>query len=221
MLKVGLTGGIASGKSVVGEMFVSLGAHLIHADQIAHELMQPGRPVFDEVIRRFGPGILNNEGTVSRPKLAELAFGSVNKGLPSRVEELNHIIHPRVIEEQERWMEDIGRIEPSAVAMVEAALIIEAGAAERFDWLIVVTCRPEQRAQRFAERMKVNIETARAEVERRMAAQMSDEEKIKFADYVIDNSGSLDNTRAQVSEVYQKLSAEAARRTEPLRGSQA
>ena len=129
MLKVGLTGGIASGKSVVGEMFVALGAHLIHADQIAHELMQPGRPVYEEVVRRFGLGILNGDGTVSRPRLAELAFGSVDKGIPSRVEELNRIIHPRVIEQQELWMKDIGHHDPGAVAIVEAALIIEAGAA--------------------------------------------------------------------------------------------
>jgi dephospho-CoA kinase len=209
MLKVGLTGGIASGKSVVGEMFVALGAHLIHADQIAHELMQPGRPVYDEVIRRFGPGILNNDGTVSRPRLAELAFGSVDKGIPSRVEELNRIIHPRVIEQQELWMEDIGRHDPGGVAIVEAALIIEAGAAKRFDRLIVVTCEPEQRAQRFGQRMKVDLETAREEVDRRMKAQMPDEEKIEFADYVIDNSGSLDNTRAQVREIYQELTQEA------------
>ena len=213
MLKVGLTGGIASGKSVVGEMFVALGACLVHADQIAHELMQPGKPVYEEVVRRFGPGILNSDRTISRPKLAELAFGSVDKGIPSRVEELNQIIHPNVIEQQDRWMEEIGRSHPGAVAIVEAALIIEAGAATRFDRLIVVTCRPEQRAQRFAARMNLDLPTARMEVERRMAAQMSDEEKSKRADYVIDNSGSLDNTNAQVREVYAKLSAQAGTRT--------
>jgi dephospho-CoA kinase len=98
------------------------------------------------------------------------------------------------------------------VAIVEAALIIEAGAAKRFDRLIVVTCEPEQRAQRFGQRMKVDLETAREEVDRRMKAQMPDEEKIKFADYVIDNSGSLDNTRAQVREIYQKVSDEAVSR---------
>ena len=212
MLKVGLTGGIASGKSVVGEMLVAMGAHLILADQIAHELMQPGEPVYQEVVRRFGAGILNPDGSVSRPRLAELAFGSKEQDLPSRVEELNRIVHPSVIRMQDEWMSQVGRDDPRAVAVVEAALIIEAGAANRFDSLIVVTCRPEQRVQRFAARMKLDQESARMEVERRMAAQMPDEEKIKFADYVIDNSGSFDATRAQVREVYGQLSEETTKK---------
>lgn len=212
MLKVGLTGGIASGKSVVGEMFVALGAHLIHADQIAHQLMQPGEPVYQEVVRRFGAGILNPDGSVNRPRLAELAFGSPDQG-SSRVEELNRIVHPSVIRMQDDWMEQVGRDHPQAVAIVEAALIIEAGAAKRFDSLVVVICRPEQRAQRFAHRMKLDLETARREVERRMAAQMPDEEKIKYADYVIDNSGSLDATQSQVQKVYAQLSEEARKKS--------
>ena len=127
MLKVGLTGGIASGKSVVGEMFASLGAHLIEADRIAHELMQPGEPVYQEVVRRFGSGILSPDGTVNRPKLAEAAFGNPSQSMPSRVKELNQIVHPAVIMKQDHWMEEIGRADPHAIAMVEAALIIEAG----------------------------------------------------------------------------------------------
>src|SRR5579864_5337996 len=126
MLKVGLTGGIASGKSVVGEMFVALGAQLVHADQIAHQLMQPGEPVYQEVVRRFGAGILNADGTVNRPKLAEAAFGSPDENAPSRIEELNRIVHPRVIQMQEQWMEQAGRDRPNAVVIVEAALIVEA-----------------------------------------------------------------------------------------------
>ena len=209
MLKVGLTGGIASGKSVVGEMFVALGAHLIHADQIAHELMQPGEPVYQEVVRRFGTGILNPDGTVSRPKLAEVAFGSLNEPTASRVQELNRIVHPSVIEMQDRWMEQVSRDHPEGVAIVEAALIVEAGAAGRFDRLVVVTCRPEQRVQRFADRLRLDFDTAGMEVSRRMAAQIPDEEKSKLADYVIDNSGSLDATEKQVREVYARLKAEA------------
>ena len=209
MLKVGLTGGIASGKSVVGEMFVALGAHLIHADQIAHELMQPGEPVYQEVVRRFGTGILNPDGTVSRPKLAEVAFGSLNEPTASRVQELNRIVHPSVIEMQDRWMEQVSRDHPEGIAIVEAALIVEAGAAGRFDRLVVVTCRPEQRVQRFADRLRLDLDTASMEVSRRMAAQIPDEEKSKLADYVIDNSGSLDATEKQVREVYARLKAEA------------
>jgi dephospho-CoA kinase len=212
MLKVGLTGGIASGKSVVGEMFVAQGVKLIHADQIAHELIQPGQPVYHKVVRHFGTGILNPDGTVNRPKLAEAAFGSADKNIPSRVEELNRIVHPSVLHIQEQWMEQVGRDDSHAVAMVEAALILEAGADKQFDRLIVVTCRSEQRIRRFAERIKLDLETASREVTRRMAAQMPDDEKIKHADYVIDNSGSLDCTESRVREVYRELKREAEKK---------
>jgi dephospho-CoA kinase len=201
MLKVGLTGGIASGKSVVGEMFVALGAHLIQADDIAHQLMLPGQPVYIEVVRHFGNTILNPDGAVNRAKLAELAF---DKSAP-RIEELNHIVHPAVIRRQDERMEEIGRRQPHAVAIVEAALILEAGAAKHFDHLIVVTCSEEQRIARFAARQKLDLNTARKEVVRRMAAQLPDSEKIKAADYVIDNSGSLDQTQELVQEIWQRL----------------
>jgi len=212
LLKVGLTGGIAAGKSVVGEMFVRLGAHLVQADAIAHELMQPGEAVYAEVVRHFGRGILNPNGTVNRARLAEAAFGSSPQNRSSRVAELNRIVHPAVIRSQEEWMEDVGRRDHSAIAMVEAALIVEAGAAKRFNRLVVVTCRPEQRVQRWARRLKLDEETARLEVTRRMAAQLPDEEKIKAADYVIDNSGSLDETETQAKRIYALLKQEAANR---------
>lgn len=223
MLKVGLTGGIASGKSVVGEMFVALGARLVQADRIAHELMRPGQPVYNEVVRHFGGAILNPDLSVNRAKLAEAAFGSsasssfavdpsVASRIPSRVHELNRIVHPAVIRGQEEWMEQVGSEDPNAVAMVEAALILEAGAAKRFDRLIVVTCSDGQRVARFASRQKLGLEAAGKEVARRMAAQLPEEEKIKAADYVIANSGSLEQTREQVSQVWQQLSAQAASR---------
>jgi dephospho-CoA kinase len=230
MLKVGLTGAIASGKSVVGEMFVALGAHLVQADRIAHSLMQPGEPVYNEVVRHFGRDILNSDGSINRSRLAELAFGtnpvrsnpdganpaSSSPGSaspavykPARVEELNRIVHPAVLRSQEEWMNEIGRHDPHAVAIVEAALILEAGAAKQFDRLIVVKCDEEQRIARFAARQKLDVEAAREEVTRRMAAQLPEAEKIKAADYVIDNSGTLDESQAQVRELWQKLRAEA------------
>ena len=212
MLKVGLTGGIASGKSAVGEMLVALGAHLVQADRIAHQLMQPGQPVYNEVVRHFGRDILNPDGSVNRAKLAETAFGPGSRpagGELSRIEELNRIVHPAVIRSQEGWMEETGRQYPHAVAIVEAALILEAHTADRFDRLIVVTCSDEQKIARFAARQKIDLESARREVTRRMSAQLPDEEKIKAANYIIDNSGSLDRTREQVSEVWKKLRAEA------------
>jgi dephospho-CoA kinase len=208
MLKVGLTGAIASGKSAVGEMFVALGAHLAQADRIAHSLMQPGKPVYDEVVRHFGRDILNPDGSVNRAKLAELAFGA-NRGGKSRIDELNQIVHPAVLRNQEEWMDEVGRHDPRAVAIVEAALILEAGAAQQFDRLIVVKCSEEQRVARFAARQKLDMEAARKEVARRMAAQLPEEEKIKAADFVIDNSGSLDKTREEARLVWGKLRGQA------------
>jgi len=206
MLKVGLTGGIASGKSVVGEMLVALGAHLVQADHIAHSLMNPGEEVYNEVVRHFGCEILNPDGSVNRHKLAELAFGPAGADQPSsRIADLNRIVHPAVIRSQEEWMHAVSLQDPGGIAIVEAALLIEAGAAERFDRLIVVTCTMEQRVERFARRQKVDIETARAEVTRRMTAQLPDEKKVKAADYVVDNSGSLEQTQKQVQQIWNKL----------------
>jgi len=213
MLKVGLTGGIASGKSIVGEMFVARGALLIQADGIAHELMQPGQAVYYEVVAHFGREILNFDGTVNRSKLAEAAFGVKPGAAKPRVGELNRIVHPAVVRRQDEWMEEVGRGDPRAVAIVEAALILEAGAAERFDRIVVVTCTDEQRAARFADRQKIDLEAARKEVARRMAAQLPEAEKVKAADFVIDNSGSLDKTGDQVRQVWEKLRIEAAGRS--------
>jgi dephospho-CoA kinase len=225
VLKVGLTGGIASGKSVVGEIFVKLGAHVLQADAVAHWLMNPGRPVYEEVVRRFGREILNADGTINRPKLAEAAFGAPAEGpaaptsaaraqsggSPSpRVKELNAIVHPAVVAHENEWMQDIFARDPNAIAIVEAALILEAGTADRFDCLIVVTCLPEQRVERLARRLGITPEAARAEVARRMAAQMPDNEKIKAANFVIDNSGALEETERQVREVSERLHAMAA-----------
>lgn len=211
MLKIGLTGGIASGKSVVGEMFAHLGAHVVKADDIAHWLMEPGRPVYDEIVRRFGREILNADGKINRANLAQAAFGDLATGQPSRVLELNAIVHPAVIRHENDWMEEIGQRDPNAIAIVEAALILEAAVADRFDHLVVVTCRPEQRAHRFAQRMGISEEAARNEVARRMAAQIPDDEKIKVADCVIDNSGSLEATERQVKQVFAKWQAEIRR----------
>ena len=214
MLKVGLTGGIAAGKSVVGEMLVALGAHLAQADRIAHSLMQPGEAVYNEVVRHFGREILNPDGSVNRAKLAEVAFGPATapeSERASRIEQLNRIVHPVVIRNQDEWMQAIGTQDPHAVAIVEAALILEAGVGKRFDRLIVVTCSAEQRVARFAARQKIDLEVARKEVVRRMAAQLPDEEKIKAADYVVDNSGSFDQTREQARAVWEKLRAEVGK----------
>jgi len=210
LLRVGLTGGIASGKSAVGKMFLHLGAHLIQSDEVARDLMQPGSAVYAEVVRRFGREILNADGTIHRSRLAEVAFGKPG-GAPPRVKELNEIVHPAVVEHENKWMEEIAQRDPDAIAIVEAALILEAGAADRFDRLIVVTCHPEQRIPRYARRLGISEDAARAEVTRRMAAQVSDEDKIKAADFVIDNSGSLDASERQVQRVFRELRPGAER----------
>lgn len=199
MLRVGLTGAVSCGKSTVAQMFAALGARLIDADQIARDLLRPGEEVYDQVVQRFGREILLPDGTVNRPALAQLAFSG------GRVQELNEIVHPAVIARQERWMREVAAGDPRALIIVEAALILEAGVGKRFDKLIVVTCRPEQRIERFAARQNVDRQAARAEIERRLAAQWPDERKTAAADYVIDNSGSLPQTQQRVAAVFAEL----------------
>lgn len=199
MLKLGLTGGIACGKSTVGAMLAARGAHVLLADEVAHQLMEPGQAVYDAVVRRFGRGILRPDGTIDRAKLAEAAFGS------GRIQELNRLVHPAVLERQEQWMAEIGARDPRAIVVVEAALILEAGARAQFDKLVVVTCHAEQKAARFAERQKLDLSAARKEVERRAAAQWPDEKKAAAAGYVIDNSGSRAETERQVEALFAEL----------------
>jgi dephospho-CoA kinase len=204
MLKVGLSGGIACGKTVVARMFAECGVHVTFADQIAHELMRPGQPVYDEVVRHFGRGILALDGAIDRPKLAAAAFAEDNAG-HSRVEELNRIVHPAVIRRQDEWLEEIRSADPGGIGLIEAALMFESGSYRRYDRIVVVTCRPEQKAERFAGRTGMDLEAARAEIERRSAAQWPDERKVKAADFVIDNSGSLAGTEQQVHVTFQQL----------------
>jgi dephospho-CoA kinase len=198
MLRVGLTGGVACGKSTVGAMLTERGAHYLQADTLAHQLYVPGQPTYEAVVEHFGRDILNPDGTINRARLANVAF-------PNRIAELNAIVHPAVIEAQNRWMAEVEREAPDGVAVVEAALIIEAGAAKDFDRLIVVTCNFEQKVARYAQRAKISAEAAREEVVRRSAAQLSDEEKASHADFVIDNSGSIENTVRQIDGVWAEL----------------
>lgn len=206
MLKVGLTGGLACGKTTVAKMFSDLGAHIIYADKIAHELYRPGQPVYEELVKRFGHEIVQPDGEIDRARLAALAFGN------GRVEELNKIVHPPVIRRQEQLMYEISVREPNAVIMVEAALIFEAGAKGRFAKMVVVTCRPDQKIARYAQRAGLDEASATAEAERRNKAQLPDEEKMRRADYVIDNSGPLERTRQQVERIYAELKVMAVGR---------
>jgi dephospho-CoA kinase len=199
MLRVGLTGGVACGKSTVAKMFANLGAKIIDADLIAHELYRPGEEVYQELVKHFGEEIIKASGDLDRAKLATLVFDG------GRVEELNKIVHPAVIKRQEQWMREVGEKDPYAVAMVEAALIFEAGVKERFDKIIVVTCKPAQKVSRFGQRAGMPEALARVDVERRNRAQIPDEEKARRAHYVIDNSATLAETSHQVQRIYAEL----------------
>jgi dephospho-CoA kinase len=207
VLRVGLTGGIACGKSTVAEMLAGLGARIIYADKVAHDLYHPGQPVYEELLKSFGPGIVQSDGEIDRRRLAAIAFGE------GRVQELNKIVHPPVIRRQQDLIYEISLREPDAVIVVEAALIFEAGARNRFDKMIVVSCRPGQKVTRYAQRANIHEASAAAEVERRSKAQLPDDEKIRRADYVIDNSGSLARTRQQVERVYAELKVLAVGKT--------
>ena len=199
MLRVGLTGGIACGKSTIAKMFSGLGAHVIQSDQTAHELYRPGGPVYAEVVQRFGKAIVKPDGEIDRSRLAAVAFGE------NRIEELNRIVHPAVIQHQSALILEIAAQSPDAIVIVEAALIFEAGTNGRFEKMIVVTCSPGQKVARFAQRAGIDEADARGEVERRTRAQWPDQEKIKRADYLIDNSGPLEHTRAQVEKIFAEL----------------
>jgi dephospho-CoA kinase len=164
------------------------------------------------VVKHFGRDIVNQDDTINRKALANLVFPT------GRVRELNAIVHPAVVRHQDDWMAKIEGGDPQAIAVVEAALILEAGAKGHFDRMIVVTCPIEKRVDRYARRFGLSVKEARAEVERRSQAQMPDDEKVKFADYVIDNSGTLAGLEKKVEKVFAELNAQ--RRNPTLRSAQ-
>jgi len=198
MLKVGLTGGIACGKTTILEIFASLGAHTLRADLVAHQLMAVGGPLHPRIVAAFGTGILAGDGTIVRSRLAAAAF-------PARIAELNAIVHPAVLAFEDDWMRKVGERDPAAVAICEAALLIEAGGLPRYDRLIVVTCTLEQKIARFAQRTCISMAAARDEVQLRMAAQMPEKEKVQLADFVIDNSGPKEEVETRVRQLWQQF----------------
>jgi dephospho-CoA kinase len=201
MLRVGLTGGIATGKTTVVGMLRELGCRVLEADKIAHQMIEPGGAAYEEVVREFGRGILTVEGLVDRQKLGALVFAE-----PKRLARLNAIVHPPVLAEQMRQLAAIERADPHAIAVVEAALLIEAGFDKKLEYLVVTWCTPEQQLARLTEPGRgrgLSAEQAR----QRITAQMPIEEKRQRADAVIDCSGSLEHTRAQVIALFAKLKA--------------
>ena len=196
MLRAGLTGGIATGKSTVGLMFVELGCHLIDSDRITHELFEPGHPVNREVAAAFGDRVTVPDGRIDRSVLGGIVFEDTQARA-----KLNAIVHPAVIARQQEWLRQMEAADPHGIAIVDAALMIEIGTYRNYDKVIVVTCAPEIQKQRLRLRSGLSEE----QIERRIASQMPMAEKTKFADFVIDNSGGLPETRRQVQEVYEKL----------------
>jgi dephospho-CoA kinase len=199
MLRVGLTGGIACGKSTVAAMMSMLGCHVLEADNLAHDLIEPGQPAYDKVVREFGPGILSDDKRVDRAILARIVFSE-----PARLEVLNRIVHPRVLEVTDKEFERIAAADPSGVAVLAAALLIEAGYDAHLDRLVVVWCRPEQQIVRLTDHASGRGMT-RAEADARIAAQMPLDRKKAMADDLIDASGTLDATRRQVSALVARL----------------
>ena len=205
MLRVGLTGGLGSGKSTVAGMFAELGAAVISADQLGRQLMQPREPVYAAIVKTFGSVVVRDDGSLDRKKLAELAFQHDQAGV------LNHIVHPAVVAAEEEWMRGVFAADPTRVAIVESALIFEVekwgtapGWVQRFDKLILVTVPDEVKIARFVSRMMAN-DGAQADARARLAAQIPDREKAGRCDYVIDNTGSVEATRAKVGEIYREL----------------
>ena len=198
MLRVGLTGGIATGKSTVGAMFVELGCHLIESDQITHQLFEPGQAVHATVVQQFGKRILAADGTIDRRILGDIVFKD-----PQARAKLNSLVHPAIIQRQQEWLKEMEAQDRRGIAIVDAALMIEVGTYKNYDKVIVVTGSPEIQRERLRARSALSEE----QIESRIRSQMPTEEKLKYADFVIDNSGSIGSTRAQVERVYRQLRA--------------
>jgi dephospho-CoA kinase len=195
MLKVGITGGIASGKTTVAEMFRARGCRVLDADRIAHEMIHPGQPAYEEIIQAFGPDVVAADDSIDRERLGGIVFTD-----PARREQLNRIVHPRVIAAIEEEFRCLEREQPRAIAMVDAALLVEAGYHRKLDKLVVAWCRPEQQRERLLRKG-----LSSQQVEQRLAAQLPPEEKRNQADYEIDCSGPLAATEKQVEKVFQEL----------------
>ncbi len=201
MLRVGLTGGLASGKSFVGQALADLGCHLIEADELGHQVLLPGAEAYDAVVNLFGDRILDQEGFIDRRKLAALVFDQ-----PDMLEKLNRLVHPAVGARQKQLIAGIERSDPHAIVVVAAAILVETGSYRKFDRLIVVVCSPEQQIERAMKRGPYS----REEVLARLSSQLPLAEKVRVADYVIDTSGSKESTLEQVRTVYSSLRSLAA-----------
>lgn len=201
MLKVGLTGGVACGKSTVAEVLRLKGCEIVNADRLGHEAIEPGGPAYEAVVAEFGREIVaesgDDSGHIVRPRLAAMVFGH-----PQRLERLNQIVHPAIVELAERQCRAFLRRQPRGILVVDAALLFEAGMTGRLQKIVVVDCDPELQVERFVARGLGNAEEAR----RRIAAQWPRADKLARADYVLDSSGTMEQTVARAEQLYEELS---------------
>jgi dephospho-CoA kinase len=203
MLRVGLTGSIAVGKSFVSSVLAGLGCHVLDADATAREVVAPGGEGLRRVVEAFGPGILGADGALDRARLGRLVFADEGKR-----QLLNSLLHPLIIAAQDGWLRERAREDPAGVAVIDAALMIETGSYGRFDKIVVAHCRDEVQLERLMRRDNLSREDAA----RRVAAQMPQAEKMRHADFLIDTSGTREETRVRTADVYERLRALASRR---------
>lgn len=196
MLKVGLTGSIAVGKTFVCDVFRDLGCHVLDADKTARDVVRKGTPGLAKIVSEFGDEVLTPDGELDRPKMASIVFADEKMRL-----RLNSIVHPLVFEAQNEWLAAREAEDPNGVAIVDAALMIESGGYRRFEKLIVVWCEPDIQFERLIKRDGLTEADAR----KRIAAQMPQDEKKRYADLLIDTSGGFDSTREQCRLVHSKL----------------
>jgi dephospho-CoA kinase len=196
MLKVGLTGSIAVGKSTVCDIFAKLGCHILDADLTAREVVEPSSQGLARIVDLFGDEVLQPDGSLDRQKMGNIVFTDGSKRAA-----LNSIVHPLVIESQDRWLKTVEKNDPAGIAIVDAALMIESGGYKRFDQLIVVWCRPDIQLKRLMSRDHLT----ESEAIGRIQSQMPQEEKKKYAEHLIDTSDGLAKTRERVNEVFGKL----------------
>ena len=196
MLRVGLTGSIGVGKSFVAGILAELGCRVLDADRTSREVVEPGSPGLAAVVGAFGSQVVRDDGTLDREQLGSLVFADEAKR-----ELLNSILHPYIIARQDWFLRAWEADEPKGIGVIDAALMIESGGSKRFDKLIVVHCEPEMQLQRVMTRNNLSREQA----EQRIRAQMSQAEKKRFADYLIDTSEGFQQTRQRTIEVYHEL----------------
>jgi dephospho-CoA kinase len=205
MLRVGLTGGIGTGKTTVAQMFQEMGCHVIDSDSITADLYKSGQPINAAVIAAFGPAVIARDGSIDRKTLGELVFS--DEKLRRR---LNGIVHPAIQQRQKEFLDALATREPNAIGIVEATLMVEAGTYSDYDKLVVVVSSPELQLDRIQGRSGLT----KKQIESRIASQMPAAEKAKFADYIIENSNDIEDTRSQVEEIYRQLHALALTRSD-------